>query len=197
MTSNVATAPTATRFIEVDGVRVGTRSYGVGSPLVMLNRFRGTMDNWDPALVTSLAQERQVIVFDSAGVGESTGETPPSVERMADFAIAVMAMLEVESPDILGWSIGGLVAQVLALKAPHPMRKLVLAATTAPAGTPEVVWSPTWLESAGFPRPSVGRALLLFYPYTLTSRAAGGASFGRMPYPPASWVSPAAMAAQA
>src|SRR5262245_11157155 len=116
MTSNVATAPTATRFIEVDGVRVGTRSYGVGSPLVMLNRFRGTMDNWDPALVTSLAQERQVIVFDSAGVGESTGETPPSVERMADFAIAVMAMLEVESTDILGWSIGGFVEKVLELE---------------------------------------------------------------------------------
>ena len=196
MTSNVST-PTATRFIDVEGVRVGTRSYGVGLPLVMLNRFRGTIDNWDPALVTSLARERRVLVFDSVGVGESTGETPASVERMADFAAAVMETLEVDSPDILGWSIGGFVAQVLALKAPHLMRKLVLAATTAPAGAPEVAWSPAWLETASHPRPSVETAMSLFYTDTVSSRTAGGASFARMPYPPASLVSPAAMAAQA
>src|SRR5262245_24705699 len=135
MTSNVVT-PTATRFIEVDGVRVGTRSYGGGLPLLMLNRFRGTMDSWDPVLVTSLARQHRVIVFDSLGVGESGGDVPPSVETMADFAAAVMRTLGVESADILGWSIGGFLAQVLALKSPRLIRKLILAATTAPAGAP-------------------------------------------------------------
>jgi len=196
MAPNVSTQ-TATRFIEVDGVRVATRSYGTGQPLLLLNRFRGTMDNWDPALVTSLARERLVIMFDSVGVGESTGEAPASVEPMADFAAAVMRTLNVESTDVLGWSIGGFVAQVLALKAPQLVRKLVLAATTAPAGAPEVTWSPAWLETASRPRPSVETAMSLFYTDTPSSRTVGGASFARMPYPPASFVTPAAMAAQA
>jgi pimeloyl-ACP methyl ester carboxylesterase len=186
----------STRFIDVGGVRVAMRSFGAGPPLVLLKRFRGTMDNWDPALVTSLASERCVFVFDSVGVGESAGRVPPTVEAMADFAIAVMAALELESSDVLGWSIGGFVGQVLAVKQSHLVRRLVLAATTAAAGTPEVVWSPEWLKTASHPQPSVELAMSLFYTQTQSSRTAGAASFARMPYPPASFVSAAAMVAQ-
>jgi pimeloyl-ACP methyl ester carboxylesterase len=196
MASNVSTS-ISTQMVKADGVQVATRSCGSGSPLVLLNRFRGTMDNWDPALLMSLARQRRVIAFDSMGIGESTGDTPPSVERMADFAAAIVRTLDVGPADILGWSIGGFVAQVFALKTPDLVRKLVLAATSAPAGVPEVTWSPTWLETASHPRPSVETAMSLFYTDTPSSRAAGGASFARMPSPPASFVSPAAMAAQA
>src|SRR5262249_16354057 len=136
-------------------------------------------------------------VFDSVGVGESTGDTPATVEKMADFAAAVMQALHLESADILGWSIGGFLAQVLALKTPHLVQRLVLAATTAPSRAQEMGWSPGWLEMASQPRPSMETVMSLFYTDTQSSRAAGGASFARMTSPPASFVSPVAMVAQA
>jgi len=187
----------STEFIEVDGVRVATRSVGAGEPLVLLHRFRGTMDDWDPALLSALALERRVITFDSIGVGESEGEAPTSVESAADFAAGVVRSLGLGTTDILGWSLGGFVAQVLAIKQPALVHKLVLTGTMAPAGSAEVVWSPKWLERASTPVPSPEIALSLFFTGSETSRAWGGASFGRMPRPPASYVSPTAMAAQA
>jgi len=186
----------STEFIEVDGVRVATRSVGAGEPLVLLHRFRGTLDDWDPALLSALALERRVITFDSIGVGESGGEAPTSVESAADFAAGVVRSLGLGATHILGWSLGGFVAQVLAVKQPTLVRKLVLTGTMAPRGSAEVVWSPQWLERASTPVPSPEIALSLFFTGSETSRAAGGASFGRM-HPPASFVSPRAMAAQA
>jgi pimeloyl-ACP methyl ester carboxylesterase len=79
-----------TDFKVVDGVRVAMRSFGAGDPLVLLNRFRGTMDNWDPVLVTALGRERRVIMFDSVGIGETGGEPPRTVEALADFAARVL-----------------------------------------------------------------------------------------------------------
>src|SRR5262245_1986306 len=171
---------TSTRFIDLDGVRIATRSYGVGQPLVLLNRFRGTMDNWDPHLVTSLARERQVITFDSSGIGESAGKAPLSIETMASVAAGVVRTLALDSPAVLGWSIGGFVAQVLALNEPNLVNKLVLAATTTPSGPADAIWNPDWLERASNPRPTVEVAMSLFYTDTPSSRAAGAASFARM-----------------
>jgi len=187
----------STQVIVVDGVRVATRSAGAGEPLVLLHRSGGTLDDWDPALVNELAHVRRVITFDSAGVGETGGETPPTVEPMADFAAAVIRSLGMGSTDILGWSLGGFVSQVLAVKHPGLVRRLILAGTMAPAGSPEVLWSPEWLKAASTPVPSAEIALSLFFTESQTSRSAGAASFGRMVQPPASYVSPAAMAAQA
>jgi len=195
MVSSIPTK-TSTRFIDLDGVRIATRSYGVGQPLVLLNRFRGTMDNWDPHLVTSLARERQVITFDSSGIGESAGKAPLSIETMASVAAGVVRTLALDSPAVLGWSIGGFVAQVLALNEPNLVNKLVLAATTTPSGPADVIWNPDWLETASNPRPTVEVAMSLFYTDTPSSRAAGAASFARMPSPPGAFVSPDAMAAQ-
>ncbi|HJZ77846.1 MAG TPA: hypothetical protein VKE51_39225 [Vicinamibacterales bacterium] len=82
MASKVTTS-ISTRFLDVDGVQVARRIWGSGQPLVLLNRFRGTLDNWDPAVLTWLARQHRMVAFDSIGIGESAGDTPPSVERMA------------------------------------------------------------------------------------------------------------------
>jgi pimeloyl-ACP methyl ester carboxylesterase len=190
-------ACSSTEFIVVGGVRVATRSLGVGEPLVLLNRFRGTMDNWDPALLTALAREHRVIMFDSLGIGETEGETPATAERTADFAATIVRSLRLGRTDLLGWSLGGCVAQVLAVKYPGLVRKVILAATMPPAGSPEVAWSPNWLDAAGTPVPSVERALSLFFTDSEASRSAGRASFARMPHPPAAVASLTALAAQA
>jgi pimeloyl-ACP methyl ester carboxylesterase len=191
------TASASTKFITVNGARVATRSVGTGEPLVLLQRFRGTLDDWDPALVSALARERRVITFDSVGVGESDGETPDAAEPMADFAASVVRELGLGTADVLGYSLGGFVAQVLAIKYPQLVRRLVLAATMPPGGVPNVEWSAAWLRTAGTPVPSPAIAMSLFYTETASSRSAGAASFGRMANPPASYVSPDAMAAQA
>lgn len=193
----LATAPPATEFVDVDGVRVATSSIGTGEPLVLLHRFRGTLDDWDPALLAALARERRVICFDSIGVGESGGVAPDAVEPMADFAASVVQSLGPGAVDVLGYSLGGFVAQVLAIKHPHRVRRLILAATMPPGGVPNVEWSRDWLGAASTPVPSPAIALSLFYTETPASRAAGAASFGRLTRPPSSYVSPGAMAAQA
>ena len=190
-------ASAATKFVTVNGARVATRSVGTGEPLVLRHRFRGTLDDWDPALLSALSRERRVITFDSVGVGETDGDVPTVVEPMADLAASVIRELGLGTADVLGYSLGGFVAQVLAIKYPQLVRKLVLAATMPPGGIPNAEWSQSWLNTARAPVPSPEIAMSLFYTETASSRSAGAASFGRMASPPASYVSPEAMAAQA
>ena len=141
--------------VEVDGVRVAYRASGEhheGVPLLLLHRFRATMDDWDPALIEALATARRVIAFDSLGVGESGGATPATLEEAADFAALLVRTLENAPADFLGWSMGGMTAQILALRHPTLVRRLVLAGTLPPGGTPEVVPSPpAWSQIAGKP----------------------------------------------
>jgi pimeloyl-ACP methyl ester carboxylesterase len=155
------------------------------------------MDNWDPALLNQLARERHVILFDSLGIGESVGESPTSVEGWANFAAKMVRALDLETTDVLGWSLGGEVAQVLAIKYPTLVQRMILAATMPPGGTPEVSFSSKWLEQASAPRPSNENIMSLFYTDSKASRAAGSASFSRMANPPAAYASQTAMAAQA
>jgi pimeloyl-ACP methyl ester carboxylesterase len=95
-------------------------------PLVLLQRFRGTLDHWDPAFLEVLASERRVVIFDSAGVGESTGSVSPTVEGMADSALDFIQALGFTQADILGWSLGGYVAQIVALDHPELVRRLLV-----------------------------------------------------------------------
>ena len=96
----------------VDGVRVATRTAGSGRRLVLLHRFRGTFDDWDPAFVSALAAAgHEVFRFDSLGVGQTSGVTPDSVEGMADFAARVIQAGSEGPVDVLGWSLGGFVAR--------------------------------------------------------------------------------------
>ena len=120
-----------TQFVEASGIRFAYRRFGKtgGVPIVMNVHFRGTMDHWDPAVTDGLARQREVILFDNAGIGASSGQTPASIPAMATDAIAFIKALGIGKADILGYSIGGKVAQEIAVQAPDLVRKLILVGT--------------------------------------------------------------------
>jgi pimeloyl-ACP methyl ester carboxylesterase len=98
-----------------------------GLPLLLCQRFRGTMEDWDPEFVALLARERRVIPFDGVGIGETGGITPSTVHGMAEIVPALLDALDIETVDLLGWSLGGYVAQTIALDWPTRVRRLVIA----------------------------------------------------------------------
>src|SRR5882672_8598931 len=108
------TAPT--RFIEANGISYGYRRLGgdAGLPLLCLQHVTGTMDHWDPLVVDGFAAGRPVIIFDNAGISRSTGTTPVTIEEMADHALAFIQGLGLARMDLLGFSMGGFIAQVIA-----------------------------------------------------------------------------------
>jgi pimeloyl-ACP methyl ester carboxylesterase len=112
------TAPT--QFVEASGIRFAYRRFGKtsGLPLVFNMHFMGTMDHWDPAVTDRFAKEREVILFDNAGVSSSSGDVPGSFAEMGANAIAFIIALGLKQVDALGFSIGGLVAQEITLQAP-------------------------------------------------------------------------------
>jgi pimeloyl-ACP methyl ester carboxylesterase len=123
------TAPT--QFVEANGIRFAYRRFGkAGSVPVVFNlHYLGTMDYWDPAVTDGLARDREVILFDNAGVSSSSGEVPTTFERMAANAVAFSRALGLSKMDVLGFSIGGMVAQEITLQAPDLVRKLILVGT--------------------------------------------------------------------
>lgn len=137
------TAPT--QFLDARGIRFAYRRFGKpgGVPLVFNMHFMGTMDHWDPAVTDGVAREREVILFDNAGVASSSGDVPDTFAEMGTNAIAFIRALELKQADVLGFSIGGLVAQEIALQAPDLVRRLVLVGTgprsgeSMDTGTPE------------------------------------------------------------
>jgi pimeloyl-ACP methyl ester carboxylesterase len=116
--------------------RVGTSPKDT-LPLVLLQHFRGNLDNWDPALVEPLAAGREVITFNNTGVGASSGRTPSTVAEMARDAIVFLEALGLSEVDLLGFSLGGFVAQDIALIRPALVRRLILAGT-GPKGAPHM-----------------------------------------------------------
>ena len=124
-TYTYTTAPT--QFVEAAGVRFAYRRFGnaEGVPLVFCQHFIGNLDNWDPAVTDGLARGREVILFDNAGIAASSGETPKSIGAMARHATAFVDALGLGAIDLLGFSLGGMVAQQVALDRPALVRKLV------------------------------------------------------------------------
>src|SRR6185437_1086291 len=111
-----------------NGTRFAYRDLGSGEvPLVLLQHFRGNLDNWDPALIDDLAAGRRVVTFDNRGVGGTTGMTPNTIEAMAHDAIAFVEAMGLTEVDLLGYSIGSFVAQEIALVRPGLLRRIVLA----------------------------------------------------------------------
>lgn len=129
MTYTHQTAPT--QFIEANGVRFAYRRFGKagGAPIVFNQHYTGTMDYWDPAVTDGLARSREVILFNNAGVSNSSGETPSSFQEMGANAIAFIRALGLEQVDVLGISIGGFVAQEIALQGGDLVRKVILVGT--------------------------------------------------------------------
>ena len=148
--------------------------------LVLLQHFRGNLDNWDPALVDSLADSRRVIAFDNVGVGGSTGTTPDSVQEMARGALAFIETLELGQVDVLGFSIGSFVAQEIVLARPDAVRRLVLA-SAAPRGAAGMHgWAPEVIGAVGKPQTSPDEYLDVFFAHSNASRSAGGEALARM-----------------
>jgi pimeloyl-ACP methyl ester carboxylesterase len=142
-------------------------------PLVLLQHFRGNLDNWDPALIDALAAARRVVTFDNAGVGGSTGTTPDTIEQMARDAIAFLAAMGFSQVDLLGFSIGSFVAQQITLTRPALVRRLVLA-SSAPQGAPAMHgWAPEVIGAIGTPHTSPEAYLDVFFARSAASRQAG------------------------
>src|SRR6267378_6594770 len=123
------TAPT--QFVEANSIRFAYRRFGKtgGVPLVFSQHYIGTMDYWDPTVTDGLARDREVILFNNAGVSSSSGEVPTTIEEMGANAIAFIKALGLKQVDVLGFSIGGLVAQEITLQATELVRRLVLVGT--------------------------------------------------------------------
>ena len=165
----------------VNGIDYAYRDAGEGPvPLVLLQHFRGNLDNWDPALIDALASTRRVVAFDNAGVGGSTGTTPHVIEQMAHDAIAFLAAMEVGQVDILGFSIGSFVAQEIALIRPDLVRRVILA-SAAPAGADGIHgWAADVIGAVGKPDTSAEEYLGVFFTSSPASRKAGQEALGRM-----------------
>jgi pimeloyl-ACP methyl ester carboxylesterase len=143
------TAPT--QFVNTAGVRFAYRRFGksTGVPLVFNQHFTGTMDHWDPAVTDGLATEREVILFNNAGVSSSSGEVPTSCEQMGTNAVSFIKALGLPKVDVLGFSIGGFVAQEITLQAPDLVRRLVLVGTGPRSGEGMATLTPEAQEIFG------------------------------------------------
>jgi pimeloyl-ACP methyl ester carboxylesterase len=173
-----------TRFVENVGIRFAYRRFGreSGIPLLFFQHFRGGMDHWDPAVTDGFAQDRPVVLFDNAGVAGSTGDTPKTIEEMADHAAAFARALGLSQVDVIGFSIGGYVTQTLALRHRALVRRIILVATGPRGGDPSQ--DPQAAEYAASTDSITGESsleafLYLFFCPTPTSQAAGRAFWER------------------
>ena len=124
-----------TRTVAAGGVDFAYRELGqkTGTPVIFFTHLAANLDNWDPRVVDGIAANRRVITFDNRGVGASSGKVPDTIEAMANDAVTFIRALGFEQVDILAFSMGGMIAQVVALETPRLIRKLILAGT-GPAG---------------------------------------------------------------
>ncbi|GAB3333314.1 alpha/beta fold hydrolase [Marilutibacter aestuarii] len=169
-----------THHVDVAGVRAAYRSIGEGPVLLMANRFRGTLDTWDPRFLDALARERRVIVFDFPGVGYSDGEIPDDIALASAFIDGLASALGLDRFALLGWSWGGLAVQAYLLEHGQRLTHAVLLATNPP-GELQIPLQPSFLERALKPVNDLEDEYVLFHvPDSEHSRARARASFGRI-----------------
>ena len=183
-TDAVSNASAPTEFLTTGGQTYAYRRFGSGSqpPLLCLQHFTGTLDTWDPAVTDALAQRGQVILFESAGIGRSTGTVPETVAGMAKHALAFLDGLGLQTCDVLGFSLGGMVAQQMVLDRPSVFRKVILVGT-APRGGEDIMHLEKPSLSKPLQDPSLrGYAVLqkIFFAPTQSSQAAGEAFINRL-----------------
>src|SRR5580693_2666407 len=179
ITSNEA----VTKTVEVEGTPLAYREVGptTGTPVVFLHHFTAVLDDWDPAVVDGIAAERRVILVDLRGVGGSGGATPDSVEAMAGDAIAFLRALRLSTVDLLGFSLGGMVAQLIVQQRPDLVRRVILAGP-APAGDPGPAAIGALLQNALQKASAQGKhpKHFLFFSPTATSQAEADAFLARL-----------------
>jgi pimeloyl-ACP methyl ester carboxylesterase len=175
-TDTALTAPM--RFVEADGIRFAYRRWGKpgGAPLVFLNYFSGSLDDWDPLVTDGFAADHDVILFDNAGVASSGGETPGTVSEMTRHAVAFCDALGLKKFDLKGFSLGGMIAQQLALDHPDRVKRIILLGTGPRGGE-----GMTFTELSSEERADPDRFLLTaFFSPTDASQAAGRAYLSRL-----------------
>jgi pimeloyl-ACP methyl ester carboxylesterase len=176
------TAPT--HFVDANGLRYAYRRFGksTGRPLLFLQHFTGTLDNWDPAVADPLAAGREVILFDNAGIGRSTGDVPKTMAEMAKHVFAFLDGLRLTTCDVLGFSLGGVIAQQMAQDRPSIFHRMILVGT-APRGGEDIMHleKPILAKHIQDPK-NKGYAVLqkIFFAPTTTSQAAGAAFVARL-----------------
>jgi pimeloyl-ACP methyl ester carboxylesterase len=174
--ATLETAPTL--YVEGSGIRFAYRKLGpsTGTPLILLQHFSGNIDAWDPAVVNALAADRPVIAFDNAGVGRSSGQTPDNVAAMARDAVTFIKLLGFSKVDLLGYSLGGCVAQQIAAEHGALVRKLILVGTAAQGGEEHLL---AVLQEAFSNKEAPDPRLPLFFTKSEASQAAGKAFLSR------------------
>jgi pimeloyl-ACP methyl ester carboxylesterase len=175
--SSHANAPT--QFIKVGETRYAYRKFGNadGTPIVMLQHFTGGLDHWDPLLTDGLARDRSVVLFDNAGIGASGGTTPTTIEGMAACLLEFVEALDLPTFELLGFSMGGMVAQAFAKEHSARLRRLVLLGTSPRGGEP----TPYQAEVSERARGSAGIEdfLWLFFGHSVAGKQAGRAFWER------------------
>lgn len=173
-----------TQFLQTSREKYAYRRFGRKSkiPLLFLQHFTGTLDNWDPLVTDPLAEDHDVILFDNAGIGRSTGKVPATIAEMAEHVFAFLDTLGIRACDVLGFSLGGMIAQQMILDRSEVFRKMILAGT-APRGGDDIMH---------LDKPSLGKYLQdpkykgyqvlqkIFFAPTETSQAAGEAFVDRL-----------------
>ncbi|MDO9368446.1 MAG: alpha/beta hydrolase [Sphingopyxis sp.] len=170
-----ATAPTLT--IDAGAIRFAYRRLGPaeGIPLLFLQHFTGTMDSWDPTLVDELARDRPVLLFNNTGVGTSSGATPDTVEQMTSEALSFIEALALPTLDLMGFSLGGMIALDLASRRPDLVRRIIVAGA-APRGGEEHLMA---VVEDAFSKGADDVRLPLFFTPSAASQAAGAAFVAR------------------
>jgi len=181
-TITASNAPTL--YVDVSGTRYAYRRFGNstgGLPLLCLQHFTGTLDNWDPAIVDVLAEDREIILFENAGVGRSGGEVPTSIAQMAGHVLRFIDALSLDKIHILGFSLGGFLAQEIAIARPALIERLIISGSAPEGGA-----------GAGMDRPELiaiytdddmpmnEKLKRLFFPVTPTGQAAADAFVDRL-----------------
>ena len=173
-------AGSPTRYVEIDGNQIGYRSIGAGTPLVLLTRFRGTLDTWDPLFLDRLAQAHQVVTVDYPGVGYSAGRLPSDIDQVAAFVNTFATKIGLTRFAVLGWSWGGIAAQTVLLRYPSTVTHAILVGT-APPGPGQAEIQQTWLTRALKPVNDLDDEEILFFePKSESSRRAAKSSHDRI-----------------
>jgi pimeloyl-ACP methyl ester carboxylesterase len=173
-----------TQFLETKKGKYAYRRFGSGPglPLLSLQHFSGTLDNWDPAVTEPLAAGREVVLFENAGLGRSSGKVPETVAGMAEHALAFLDGLGLKTCDVLGFSLGGMVAQQMVVDRPSVFRRMILVGT-APRGGEDMMHleKPSLAKHLHDPKLH-GYAVLqkIFFAPTPSSQSAGEAFIGRL-----------------
>jgi len=174
---------TPTKTIDVDGTAFTYRELGeqTGVPVVFLHHFTAVLDDWDPRVVDGIASRHHVIAFDNRGVGASGGKVPTDLEEMGADAIAFIRALGLDEVDLFGFSLGGAVAQMVALQAPDLVRRMILAGTGPRGGGG--IWKMPFIVGGAYAKALLSRKdprHFLFFPRTAEGKRSARAYFERL-----------------